>query len=444
MVRSYPFPAAQSFQRLQINDGLLMTADIWRRAHYYHRHRQNFVHQALYHPAIIDGLGVAVVDPPDQLQSTYRDARWIEVQPGIAIDMEGNPIVVPQPQTFHIESEPPTNGTLLVYLVLSYVDPDELQTVVGDRLSVTEQFRIVEKTTLNLKDIELCRILLKGEEISLKPATKTFQAEVNEIDFHHRPTAQMRPVGEIRLAQLTAGSSAEQIVTTQLSSLLKAVSVVYPRYQGITTIERIAATQARQSGKQVPLDIFPVDCDVLYAPWSLLQNYAASHLEKLSNTLAQGTTLVINATLQDAALNRSSSDQEIEFQVRQLVQALDPLATGLNNPLVGDGAIDAFHPLRVEPFFFAQWPLVEGVPLLVFQWGAIVLIVGDIVPYWGPDGMLQRPREVIRTAQEFGINLLLFAWQHRTYLQLQKQLVTPIAQRQSQDSLQSRFPKPTS
>jgi hypothetical protein len=92
-------------ERLAVKDGLLLTADYWQRAHTYHRHRQNVHYQSLQQPGIVCGLGVSVIPAPADLPAQYRDGRWLQIQSGIAIDLVGNPIIVPQPIDFRITSE---------------------------------------------------------------------------------------------------------------------------------------------------------------------------------------------------------------------------------------------------------------------------------------------------------------------------------------------------
>ena len=131
MSRFFPFPPFQAFERLQIADGLLMTAQRWKSAHDYHRQRQNFHHQSLHQPGVVCGLGVSVIPAPMDVAAQYRDGRWLQVQPGIAIDLLGNPIIVPQPEPFRIQSQPPPGQSLVLYLVVSYVDSDQLLQSVG-------------------------------------------------------------------------------------------------------------------------------------------------------------------------------------------------------------------------------------------------------------------------------------------------------------------------
>ncbi|NER00476.1 MAG: hypothetical protein F6K30_27895, partial [Cyanothece sp. SIO2G6] len=164
MPNPYPYPPLKVFERLQIDDGLLMTADLWQRAHSYHRQRHGFTFQALYYPGIVYGLEVITIAPPPQVPGQYRDGRWLEIQPGVAINVAGCPIVVPEPISFRVELEPPPGESRWVYLTVRHVDPDTLQSERGGSVIRTEQFRIVEKMVLDAADIELCRILLQSPE----------------------------------------------------------------------------------------------------------------------------------------------------------------------------------------------------------------------------------------------------------------------------------------
>ena len=104
IIMSHPFPTPpiQPFERLQATDGLLVNAERWRKAHDYHRRRQNAHYQSLNQPGIVCGLGVQVIPAPQQVEAKYRDKRWLKIQPGIAIDLTGNMIVVPQAVEFRI------------------------------------------------------------------------------------------------------------------------------------------------------------------------------------------------------------------------------------------------------------------------------------------------------------------------------------------------------
>ncbi|MEL7227444.1 MAG: hypothetical protein AAGL17_22085, partial [Cyanobacteria bacterium J06576_12] len=83
-------------QRLQVDDGMLITADHWQLAHQYHRQRQTIHYESLHKGGIVSGLGVSVGPIPEEASNRYRQPRWLTIQPGLAIDNQGNPIVVAQ------------------------------------------------------------------------------------------------------------------------------------------------------------------------------------------------------------------------------------------------------------------------------------------------------------------------------------------------------------
>ncbi len=78
----------------------------WLKVQEYHRPRQNFHYQALHQPGIVCGLGVKIITPDSQVPEAYKDGRGIQIQPGIAIDLQGNPIIVPQAQNLQINKRP--------------------------------------------------------------------------------------------------------------------------------------------------------------------------------------------------------------------------------------------------------------------------------------------------------------------------------------------------
>ena len=90
-----------------------------------------------------------------------------------------------------------------------------------------------------------------------------------------------------------------------------------------------------------------------------------------------------------------------------------------NDHIDHDGAIGRAHPLRRQPFLFSQFPLINDHPLYLFNWGSIILMVGDLSSAWCLDETFTLSRDTLRTRQEMGINLLHFAASHRQLTQLQ-------------------------
>ncbi|MFE4106144.1 DUF4159 domain-containing protein [Almyronema epifaneia] len=451
-------PPIQAFERLQIADGLLITAERWQQAHNYHRQRQNFHFQSLSQAGIVCGLGVAVIPAPASIEARYRDQRWVQVQAGVAIDPAGNPIVVPQAEAFRIELDPPTGRLQTVYLVISYVDPDELRQIPG-QAQVKEQFRIVETTEPGPLDVELCRIRLTNGTVQLRNALNVFSPQPNEVDLGHRRQAQPRPLYAAQVAYLQTGTPLDQSLSLGLSCLLQATEALFPKLQAVAPLAELSAAAIATA------DLSPFD--LLYAPRLALQNLTLEATKALKAYLAQGGLLLITVDFDEtkidelsalrqelqAALEGLESDAEIsgmrqqllseiqaieadiEQQLQNVVQSLQPFAQMVGNPLAGAGQIHAQHPLRLQPFLFAQLPTLTSRPITLRHWQNIVLMIGNLAIAWGPDPAGQQTRESLRTAHELGINLLYFATRRRHLLGLQRPASTVGSSSSSQASL---------
>jgi hypothetical protein len=417
-VSMFSSPRTLPLERLQVTDGLLLTAERWRLAHEYHRQRQNVHYQSLHQPGIVCGLKVGVVAAPEEFAAQYRDRRWLRVQPGVAIDSLGNPIIVPEAIDYRLASEPPRSGTAIIYLVLSYVDPDRLQRSVEPEL-VQETFRIDEKTTPpDALEVELCRVVIQAGEVCLEETINVFAPQVNQVDLRYRQQVQARPLGRVIVA------SRESV---QWGELVRSLPALYP---GLG-VELVEPTNEFSSADLLVMDAQQITFD-------------DAGLEALKQHLGTGGTLLVNAAgdsrfaklgmvrqeLQQtlAKICRDSSlviEQEqvavelveVEASLMELleaiVQPIKALAEQVGVTVEGNGLLDRHHPLRHQPFLFAQFPVIYGMPIEVLAWGGIVVVIGNLGQAWGLDEALTLPRETMRSAQELGINLLHFAWQRR-------------------------------
>ncbi|MDJ0703922.1 MAG: hypothetical protein QNJ46_11635 [Leptolyngbyaceae cyanobacterium MO_188.B28] len=450
-------PAIKAFERLQASDGLLITADHWHRTQHYHRQRQNFYYQSLHQAGIVSGLGVSVTTAPQEIEARYRNSRWIQVQPGIAIDAHGNPIVAPEACVFQVQSQCNAGESKTVYIVLNYVDPDELR-YPSEQNWVKETFRIVEKTQLDTLDVEICRIHLTPEETALKTAEDVFNPGPNCLDLTHRRSIRDRPEGGVRIAQLTESAAPNLQVSRGLSYLLNAVNIFYPALAG------------EEETSDIPLDALDEQSlnnrDLLYLSYERLPKLKGAYPSILKTYLKTGGVLLIAVDSKlsrqgelakirqdlSAALAEAENDPSLASltgSVQAEIEAIDaermqflqniqqsifPLAHQLDISLMDSGDIPFDHPIRTTPFLFSSWPVVEGGPLQLFCWGGLVLMVGNLAQVWGPDEAAARSRESIRTAHEMGINLLYYAWRRRQLVQLQ-QGGAPIASNAQHDSL---------
>jgi hypothetical protein len=402
---SYPLP--QPLERLHVHDGLMMNAERWRIAHRYHRHRQNVHYQALYQPGIVCGLGVKVIPPPPNSSLRYRaadqqqgESRWLEIQPGIAIDVEGNPIVVDAKtdRTYRIAIDPPTTGNCTVYLVVSYVDPDALEHQ-PHKLTVPELFRFDQKTTPPTeREVELCRIELAPGGIFLKLPPDIFAPSINEINLLHRVQAQARSQTYVRLGAIAPRPEAHAKAGENCEYLVRSLSALYPVFQGntdrfVNLVDRVQCNA----------------CDLLFAQAETLFNLSSNPeaIETLKQYFNTGGMLLIE----------SPADPAIDQQTWQLIKTLRSTHLPAQLPrmipwsdLERDAPLPAHHPLRTEPFVFTTLPTF-GEPMQVAAGAGVIWVRGALSAAWGIRGAF--PRSEMRTAQELGINVLHFAWQRR-------------------------------
>lgn len=428
------YPPLEAFERLQISDGLTITADRWQQAHRYHRQRQNFQYQSLYEPGIVYGLGVAIV--PEQ-----PDGRLVQVEPGVAIDFQGNPIIVPQREEFRIASDPPEGQTLWIYLVVSYVDPDQLRLSASTK-TARETFRLTEKLHLDLGDVEICRIHLQPGATQVQPPANVFEPGFNELDFRGRCHPRPHPPLQVQLGQVIGDPATDGSTLAALMDLLRSLEALYPPLRGVPLVRTYPAqTLAREAR---------FDCQLLHLPFALLTALSPSALQRLGTFLAQGGLVLVVADFAEANLldlldigrelqsglleaerdrdlwqqlgtqlkmEIANNQEAIAAQLSTLEQQLGTIAPYLGISPTESGELGNDHPLRHQPFTFSQFPQRLGHPVYIKNWGGLVLLVGDLSRCWGCNATPPISREVLRAAQEWGVNLLHFAAQRWQWMQ---------------------------
>lgn len=441
----FPPPTIKPLERLSVKDGLLLTAEYWQCAHQYHRHRQNIHYQSLHQPGIVCGLGVAVIAAPANIPAQYRDGRWLQIQSGIAIDLVGNPIVVPQPIDFRITSDL-KEQPLIVYVVLSYVDPDKLQRQTSREI-VQETFRIDERTTPPSDlEVELCRVLLQPGSVQLEKSADVFFPSVNNLDLRYRLQPKARTQGVVRVAQLTQNNSKENaLIVSNLSFLLQSVAALYPALQVSEEVGQVTFSSGAE-GVNVP------DYDLLYLTYRQLFSLRESEIETVRQYWQAGGVLLVEVSpkeinikeinlvkqqLEEAIATLEGEDElaEIKIQLETELKAVEAnLAkiiseVSLNLKEISQqigtfpdssGQLSHNHPLRTKPFLFGQFPTINKQPTQLLNWGGIVFVIGELSTAWGLDEQLMLPREIIRNAQEMGINILHFALRKHQLTQLQE------------------------
>ncbi len=452
MPESRDYPRLELFERLQIRDGMPINAECWQHAHTYHRHRQNFHYQALYEPGIVYGLGVAIV--PDQ-----PDGRLLQVQPGVAIDIAGNPIIVKSPEEFRLTSTPNDGQALVVYLVVNYVDPDDLRLNPTAKTQV-ESFRIVEKLHLDPQDIELCRIDLQASVTQLQAPPNVFAPSWNQLDFRDR--RQPQPQAQLRVkVGLVSDESPDSLTQNGFTDLLRSLPGLYPTLHADSTLQTFSA---QALGRE-----FTLDCQLLHIPYQVLLALPNPAIQRLQSFLARGGVVLTVADfdavdlldlldigqelrlgLLEAERDRdlfnqtgiqlqqeiTANQSAITEQIATIEQAIAAIALRLGVSLSDPEALSNDHPLQWQPFTFSQLPNRQKHPIILRNWGGLILMLGDLTRCWSHSAIPPIPRENIRSAQEWGINLLHFAAQKQQWTQALTPIAIPPSDRS--DSLQRR------
>jgi Domain of unknown function (DUF4159) len=395
MTHPFPPPSIEPLERLNAYDGLMINADRWKRAHAYHRQRQNAHYQSINQPGIVCGLGVRVIPAPSQSKARDRDQRWLQVQPGLAIDLHGNVIVIPRAFNYHIETEIKGTEPLTIYLVTSYRDPEELQRSLTGEM-IQETYRLEEITRPpGALEVELCRLLLQTGTGTLTQPEDVFFPGYNQLDLRYRVPAQSRPQALVRLAQVNREDPDCSRNFFNLTYLLQAIEVLYPSLKGADELGQVTLAEGGERLQHY---------DALYLTGKQKLELSLPELNALKAYLDHGGVLLV-----DIAAEATELRDSIQQLAQQLGTPLQPL-TALRN-----------HPLRIRPFLFAALPLSHQQPIQVAVGGGILLVTGDLALSWGPDPDLNLSRIVIRTAQELGINLLHYAWRRRQLTGLQQE-----------------------
>ena len=452
------------FERLQVSEESLIDADRWQRVHAYHRTRQNTYFQALNHPGIVHGLGVTPIEAPEAISEAYRDGRWLQVKPGLAIDQDGNPIVVPQAMPVRIASEPHADVPMTVYLTLTYVDPDDLKE--ENNRFVTETFRINEcQLPPAPHDIELCRLVLTGAVPKLQAAPELFATTTNTVDLRHRTYAgsqRRHPVAIGLLPSIDATvDDHSRRLALGLNSLVQSLPGLYPQLH-------VHGGNVRLRGSAEVSDLGPEPPTMFFLTGQQAQALTAPATHALKRYVDGGGTIALEVAIADTPLEKlmflaerlqqamaqldpingfpehslamplavaerdrwrsplaeeyQDVDMQLKEQIQQSLHTFNPLMELLNvqlQPWVGLGPT---HPLRREPFVFDALPYIKSYPIQVLQGPGLVIILGQLSDAWQRSTHRPQRRESLRTAQEFGINLLHYAWQRQRLFELQQPL----------------------
>ena len=164
-------------KRVNAFQGLVIDVDIWQDAHEYHRNQQKLHLLAFHSTGIVQGLRVVGNNPPD---------LSVTIEPGVAVDPEGNVIIVPQAQRYQIQTR--QKGTIYLIIQFREIPTEPFQPPEGGQATrVLEAYRVQERDKLPKEVyLELARIDFDPSEEVISDAKKASQPSKNEINLTSR------------------------------------------------------------------------------------------------------------------------------------------------------------------------------------------------------------------------------------------------------------------
>jgi hypothetical protein len=327
-------------------------------------------------PGVVTGLEVIGSDPPDS--SLY-------ILPGIAVDSQGQTIVLPEPMAYDLGT---SQG--LLYLLLTY--EESLPGAPGDREDepqyVYAHFGIEAVSTLpDAAYVELARIRRQSREAPIVDAKDAEHPVGNEIDQRFRRYIGTFSQAAISVAVSYAGGLSDRRHGRGANFLARAL---------------------RRSGLQawveegVPLGTDLQGYTLVYLVGQDAFQLSRDEMNALYAYIQEGGTVFVESCRQGITEGAPPSDAAFSDLLASMGAQVEELSAG--------------HPLLLAPFLFAEAP-----PGFETE-GRSQILVGDGVIYSTFDyGCLwqgerrDRPasREEIRTAMEWGSNIMAYAADRR-------------------------------
>jgi hypothetical protein len=383
------------FQLKRVNpfQGLVIDADTWQDAHNYHRDQQR-LHLLTFHgTGIVQGLEVAANSPPD---------LSVIIHPGIAVDPEGNIIIVPQNQRYQLQ----TRQKGVIYLVIQFREvpsgpyqPPES----GQPTRILEAYRIQEREKLPTEPhLELARIDFDPNLEAIKDADSSSKPAKNEIILSFRQEA--TPATAPAAAPVKITAPAETVNQPQETfTIAHAVLGEASQDSHCVGLRNLIREINRQNDlvvnlkENVPIDRNLNHFSLLYLTGNSQFELTSEQQAALANFLKSGGFIFGDGCSEGAGEARGTKDFGLAF---------NKLATQLNCKLE---IVQRGHSLLSAFYLFSEIPQGSE-PAMLLAGGQMVCSSSDYGCAW-QGGFQDKPlhRDIIRNAFEMGTNIVAYA-----------------------------------
>src|SRR5688572_27444598 len=183
--------AAKGFKRINFFKGFLTTEKDWNEAEQYHVEKRKLHNRLLHAPGVVLGYQGEL-----RVVARARGDLSVEVQPGYAIDGQGNDLILWDATIKNINPEeyrlPQT-----IYIVLRFAE--ELTDFIAykENLEYKGHRKVQEQARVELsqvepelgKEIELGRVFLEKGATRIRDSRDSLDPRANELDMRFRPIA---------------------------------------------------------------------------------------------------------------------------------------------------------------------------------------------------------------------------------------------------------------
>lgn len=346
------FPA----KRIKAMDGLAVSADLWESAHQEHRDAARGHTAALHGEGIITGLEVIANDPPNNL---------VYISPGAAVDREGNVIVVSERIAYDFGD----TNTGELFLLLAQGTREVAGEAEGS-VYIQQEFMIAARSSMSKRpSVELARVSRTTPGQAISNATVPQRPGAGQIDLRYRDELVIPRSRRERCTLVDLDNDA---------NTLKGLDALAKEARRVLDLRLLVETSA-----SIPTD--SAVSDFIFISFGA-KSLSKGRSEDLKALVANGGKIFIE----------TGSDEGFEG----IKTLLDEVGAGVV-------ALGSDHPLLQTPYRFAKPPMLEAGMVLVGE--NVILAHGGYSAVWA--GVMNgdvAERDTIRTAQEWGINLIAY------------------------------------
>lgn len=385
-------------KRVNAFQGLVIDVDTWQDAHDYHRNLHRIHLLAFHGTGIVQGLGVTANETPD---------LSVVIGAGLAIDSEGNTVIVSQPQRYQIQ----TRQKGMIYLIIQFreIPTEPYQPPEGGQATrILEAYRIQERDKLpNEVYLELARIDFDPGEAAIKNAKNPSRPVKNEINLTFRQEVKAAAPAAVVVPEKTVTEVPEakkperELVRIGHIVLGDAGKDLHSR--GLHNLSRLISQQSDFTvavDENVNLNKDISQYTMLYLTGNSSFELSDEEQTALNNFLRSGGVI----------FGEGCSEGEGEVQpkrIREFGLAFNQLAVQLKSKLE---TVQLGHSLLSESHLFSEVPRGAEANGLLLEGKQMVYSGSDYGCSW-QGGHQDDPlsREIIRSSFEIGLNIITYA-----------------------------------